>query len=145
MEQKNEITLYVKEFSLSPGPRYAEQGNNDSGEDFYHNVLNLKFVECIQNDAILIVNLDGVDGYMSSFLDEAFGNLVYDFGIELVKQHLKIISEEEPEWIDMIKNNTYPDWSERRKNKLIPKKTTKHEGWSYFNGSEIVMNDGCNG
>ena len=138
MEQKNEIILCVKDFSLSPGPRYAEQGNNDSGEDFYHNVLNAEFVKAIKSESFLVVNLDGVDGYMSSFLDEAFGNLVYDFGLELVTKYLQFVSEEEPEWIDMIKNNTYPDWSERRKKQLIPKKTVSHDDWSYFNGKEII-------
>lgn len=138
MEKSQDITLYVKDFSLCPGPRYAEQGNGDSGEDFYHNILNREFSSCVQTLSKLTVNLDGVDGYMSSFLDEAFGNLVFDFGLELVNKYLDIISYEEPEWIEMIKKTTYPDWAKRREKDQFPKKTVPHEDWLYFDGTNIV-------
>lgn len=36
-------------------------------------------------DLMLLVDLDGTSGYPSSFLDEAFGELVYDFSLEEVK------------------------------------------------------------
>ena len=85
----------------------------------------------------LIVNLDGVDGYMSSFLDEAFGNLVYDFGIEIVKEVLSIVSSEEPEWIDMIESDTYIEWEKRRKKNENPTTTSPHSSWVRLVNNQI--------
>jgi hypothetical protein len=125
-EQKN--LILISEYSQSPGPRYCRQGD-DSGEDFYHKVLNEKFKETLEQGSELVVNLDGPDGYASSFLDEAFGNLVFDFGLDNVRHRVKIISNEEPEWIDMIEKETYGQWEQRRRDKQYPKKTIDHEGW----------------
>lgn len=131
MEKQKQLIL-ISEYSKSPGPRYCYQGD-DSGEDFYHSQLNEKFKISIDLECKLIVNLDGPDGYASSFLDEAFGNLVYDFGLERVSKHVEFISLEEPEWIDMLVNETYVQWESRRVNNQPPKKTTEHEGWWRFN------------
>lgn len=70
--------IAVINYSLDPGPRYVRQGE-DSGEDYYHKVLNHEFYEALISGQVLEVSLDGTSGYASSFLDEAFGNLVYDF------------------------------------------------------------------
>lgn len=131
MEQEKNC-IVIESYSKSPGPRYCYQGD-DSGEDFYHKILNEKFKNAFERKSKLIVNLDGPDGYASSFLDEAFGNLVFDFGLENVKSHLTIISKEEPEWIDMIENETYVQWERRRNDNQQPKKTIYHEKWWRFN------------
>jgi len=133
MEKEKNIII-IADYSKSPGPRYCYQGD-DSGEDFYHKILNDKFKISLEKEIILIVNLDGPDGYASSFLDEAFGNLVYDFGLQNVKKYIKIISDEEPEWIDMIENETYIQWEQRRKDSQDPKKTTDHPAWWRYNFS----------
>jgi hypothetical protein len=113
---------------VDPGPRYIKQGD-DSGEFFYHSILNDEFYSAISNDQKLIVNLDGPNGYASSFLDESFGNLVYDFGYEEVINHIEFISKEEPEWITMLKNETFKEWEERRLSKDEPQKTSPHSEW----------------
>lgn len=68
--------LYVKDFSITPGARYRRLGKA-SGEEFRDDVL----VPALQKEPNLIVNLDGVRGYGSSFLDEAFAGLIR-IGIE---------------------------------------------------------------
>lgn len=133
---KQKLTIIITDYSNSPGPRYCYQGD-DSGEDFYHNLLNKTFKIALDNDQILEINLDGPDGYASSFLDEAFGNLVFDFGIEKVRNHVKIISKEEPEWIDMLEKETYIQWEQRRNESLVPKKTIEHEPWWKFINNSI--------
>lgn len=138
METKENIIINIKDYSLSPGPRYAEQGCS-SGEDFYHKVLNKKFAEAYQNGLKLIVVLDGVDGYASSFLDEAFGNLVYDFGVNVVDSILIIESQEEPEWINMIKTSTYNEWEKRRLNNTCPKYSVTHEDRYVLEGDSVVL------
>lgn len=122
MAAENSITINISDFSISPGPRYYEQGDA-SGEIFYVQVLKKAFEDATTRHAKLVVVLDGVDGYASSFLDEAFGNLVYDFGASKVRDALQLVSEEEPEWKDMIFNETVTNWEKRRKEHKSPKRT----------------------
>jgi hypothetical protein len=126
--EEQKISIVIADYSKSPGPRYCYQGD-DSGEDFYHKILNEKFKLAFEQKMELEVNLDGPDGYASSFLDEAFGNLVFDFGLKNVQNRVKIISDEEPEWIEMIEKETYEQWEQRRKNNQEPRKTIDHEEW----------------
>lgn len=128
MEKQDKIYYSIIDYSQSPGPRYCSQGD-DSGEDFYHEKLNALFAEAFKNQSVLVVTLDGADGYASSFLDEAFGNLVYDFGAEIVKKYLKIISNDEDIWSTMIFEETLPEWEKRRKNKEHAKITQTHDAW----------------
>lgn len=116
------------DFSDCPGPRYCVQGDY-SGEEFYHALLNKNFANCYQNQTKLLLNLDNTNGYMSSFLDEAIGNLVYDFGEKEVKDKLQLVSNEEPSWIRLIYDRVIPEWAENRNNKKDPKKTQKHDAW----------------
>lgn len=111
--ESSEYKLIIAEYSEYPGPRYCVQGDN-SGEDFYHTKLNPAFYEALTTKKILVVDLDGTVGYASSFLDEAFGNLAYDFSSETVIKNLKIISNQEPDWKEMILDNIIPDWEKRR-------------------------------
>lgn len=122
------IDVRVHDYTSSPGPRYSSQGEY-SGEDFYHTVLNQKFVEAYNAKTKIIVNLDGVDGYASSFLDEAFGNLVYDFSDKVVRNILTIVSTEEPEWESMIMSDTLNEWQKRRKENKSPRETVPHTPW----------------
>jgi phosphatidylserine/phosphatidylglycerophosphate/cardiolipin synthase-like enzyme len=130
-------TLSIRDsFSEYTGLRHCNISDN-SGEEFYHNVLNKAFKECYENKEVLIVILDKVDGYASSFLDEAFGNLVYDFTLEIVKQYVEIVSEEEPHWKEMIETKTFKQWEERRRKNERPKVTMTHEPWFRIAGKEI--------
>lgn len=137
MAESREININVKDFSTSPGPRYVKQGEA-SGELFYHQILNPAFTCGYSENKSIIINLDGVDGYMSSFLDEAFGNLVYDFGADEVMKRLSYISMEEPEWKDMIINDTYTEWEKRRKKNNPPKITHEHETWKRLQNDVLV-------
>lgn len=128
MEKKETKQLLIVNYSSSPGPRYCNQGD-DSGEDFYHKVLNASFYKAISSNCLLEVVLDGTDGYASSFLDEAFGNLVYDFGETVVRSTLLLKSDEEPEWIDMLENSTFKEWENRRKESKAPNITGNHSDW----------------
>lgn len=145
--EKQKYIIRVKDFSLSPGPRYTNQGD-DSGESYYHEILNIAFANALSQDTILVVDLDGPDGYASSFLDEAFGNLIYDFGIDAVNKFLEIKSDEEPEWCEMLKNDTYSQWEKRRKNNLPPKVTSEHKAWKRLINDKIeekVWMHSCSG
>lgn len=112
-----ELKIKVLEYSEYPGPRYIEQGE-DSGEEFYYKIIKPKFEECISTDKILVVDLDDTAGYASSFLDECFGNLVYDFDFEEIEKRLKIISFQEPDWVEVIFEETLPEWYKKLKNNI---------------------------
>lgn len=75
-------------FTEYPGPRYKDQGEF-SGEEFYVTMLNEKFYTCYKENSLLVIYLDGTAGYPSSFLDEAFGELIYDFSKKIVQKHLR--------------------------------------------------------
>ncbi len=123
----NTIEIY-KDFSEYPGLRYCVLSDN-SGEEFYHKILNERFKESLDKNEKLIVDLDYTGGFASSFLDEAFGNLVYDFTLDKVLENIEIISNEEPHWINVIKDKTFKEWEKRRKENTPPKKTISHEPW----------------
>lgn len=80
-----------------PGPRFKKLGPA-SGEEFR------EWIEKeLKHSPDLTINLDGTEGYGSSFLEECFGGLIrYGNDPDLVRG-IKFISEEEPELIDEIK------------------------------------------
>ena len=121
-----EIDIY-KDFSNNPLLRYCSLSEH-SGEEFYHNILNKAFKTCYDKKELLFVNLDYTEGYAPSFLDEAFGNLVYDFSLQNVTQFLRIISNEEPFWLDRI-DGYCKTWEQRRIKGESPVVTIAHKEW----------------
>ena len=132
-----EKTIYVKDFSEYPGLRHCSISDH-SGEDFYHKILNKAFKLAYQQHRKIKIDLDHTAGYAPSFLDEAFGNLVYDFGEETVRKHLIIKSEQEPDLKELILDETYLEWQERREKKDKPKKTDKHKNWFGLADNKII-------
>ncbi|EKJ85530.1 uncharacterized protein DUF4325 [Leptospira meyeri] len=129
--------INVKDFSEFPGLRHCKISAN-SGEEFYHKVLNSEFKKAIDNNFKLIINIDNTAGYAPSFLDEAFGNLIFDFSLEEVKKRLEIISHQEPDLKIMIEKETFEQWEKRRINNQKPKKTIKHKKWFRKNYDSII-------
>lgn len=117
---REKLYLKVVDYTEDPGPRYKRQdkdGTNTSGEMYYITILNAAFAECYIEDKELVLILDGVSGYPSSFLDEAIGELIYDFTLDVV---MKILSFETIMFrrrAQQVIEETYPQWEERRKNK----------------------------
>lgn len=83
--------IKVSERYPCPGPRFKKLGPN-SGEEFRAWIITE-----LKRDNNLEIDLDGTEGYGSSFLEESFGGLIR-VGIqpELVK-NIKIISTEQPD------------------------------------------------
>lgn len=105
--------LCITDFTEYPGPRYKDQGEF-SGEEFYVEILNEKFYTCYKEDCLLVIYLDGTAGYPSSFLDEAFGELVYDFSESIVRKHLRFNTVFNKKRVEKLKAETYPQWESRR-------------------------------
>lgn len=99
-----EIKVNVKDFSITPGSRYRDEGvKAHSGQEFREEYLEPIFLNIENNDSIIIVNLDGTIGYGTSWLEEVFGGLARKFGKDLVQNKIDFISNEEPYLIDDIK------------------------------------------
>lgn len=101
--------LYIKDFSKYPGPRYEVLGQN-SGEKFRNAFL----IPALKQNPNLTIDFDGVFGYGSSFLEEAFGGLARNgidrSTLENLKIHLKssdpsIVSEVKSYIDDAIRAN----------------------------------------
>jgi hypothetical protein len=135
--ESNKRSLRVISYSEYPGPRYCNQGEC-SGEDFYHRKLNNEFAEAFSAKQTLVVDLDGTAGYASSFLDEAFGNLIYDFTKDVVINNITLISKQEPDWKEMIFSEVFADWETRRVEKKVPRKTERHEEWYRFENGKLI-------
>lgn len=112
--------------------------SDKSGEDFYHEYLNAAFKECYERNEVLTVDLDGNKGYSPSFIDEAFGNLVFDYKVENVEKLLKIKSDDFKFWETSVKTATYPLWELRRKRNDEPKKTILHNPWWKINNNGVL-------
>lgn len=97
----NTITI-AKDFSIYPGARHREDGDY-SGQEFFEDILEPKFQSLPENQ-VLTIDLDGTEGYATSFLDEAFGGLARKYGKDNVIKKLVFISLQEPYLIDEIKS-----------------------------------------
>lgn len=96
---KKTIFKIATGFSEFPAGRHPKDGPHN-GETFRTEVL----IPLLESHETVIVDLDGTDGYGSSFLEEAFGGLVRRHGFTPValQKQLKLISEEDDTFIDEI-------------------------------------------
>lgn len=111
------IRIKVIDFTQNPGPRYIRQdkdGASTSGEAFYLQKLNAAFTQAVKENRQLIIELDGVSGYPSSFLDEAIGELVYDFSRDLVAKLLVLETIMYRRRAAQVIDETYDQWETRR-------------------------------
>lgn len=110
MEIKDTIVI-ARDFKDNPGARDREDGPH-SGQEFLEDILLERFNKAVTEEYILLIDLDGVWGYPSSFIGGSFGKLSIDRGSELLLKHLKFKSEKNPlrinKVINEIKNPTPP-------------------------------------
>ena len=66
--------IIAQDFSDHPASRYKVDGDW-SGEKFLEEILLPKFEKALEGSYILLIDLDGVFGYPSSFVSGSFGKL----------------------------------------------------------------------
>lgn len=100
-----QILLHVaRDFSATPGARYESEGKF-SGEAFLREWLLPKFQEASNSGSRLLVDLDGAEGFSTSFLEEAFGGLTRYFrSDEKVLAIIDLKCDDEPYLIEEIKS-----------------------------------------
>ena len=92
----------AQEFSTIPGPRRREEGEH-SGEEFLEKILKPRFQKAVEENRKLFVDLDGTEGYATSFLEASFGGLARKYDIQLLLDAISFKSEDEPYLIDHAK------------------------------------------
>ncbi|MBI3886242.1 MAG: STAS-like domain-containing protein [Opitutae bacterium] len=98
----NKIVI-AQEFTRTPGPRNQDEGDF-SGELFLKEKLEPLFLKSRDTGLSLLVDLDGAEGYATSFLEAAFGGLARKYGADVVLKTLSFKSDDEPYLIDEIKD-----------------------------------------
>jgi STAS-like domain of unknown function (DUF4325) len=83
-----------EEFSHTPGPRYRREGPF-SAEEFWATLLRSRFETAVAGGAVLLIDMDGVAGYGTSFVEETFGGLARAYGTETVRRHLQVKCEQD--------------------------------------------------
>jgi len=98
-----QITLCIAtEFSETPGPRTREEGDF-SGEQFLEELLLPRFKDAVSKGAQLLVDLDGTEGYATSFLEAAFGELARRCDPAEVVKVIVLKSNDEPFLVEEVK------------------------------------------
>jgi hypothetical protein len=75
--------------------------------------------EALAKKCKLIINLDGTAGLGTSFLEESFGGLIREDGLDYVSlmNTLDFVSEENPDYIDEIKEYMKDAYERKCENK----------------------------
>ena len=96
MTEQRLVTISVaRDFSRFPAGRFPEDGPYN-GTKFRDEHL-VPALSALEPGARLVVNFDGVSGFGSSFLEEAFGGLVRAgrFSRAFLDERLSVVAEEE--------------------------------------------------
>ena len=92
----------AKDFSEIPGPRSKAEGDF-SGEDFLERFLLPAYEQAVADGVKLFVDLDGTEGYATSFLEAAFGELARKFPPTEVLENITLKCDDEPYLIEEVK------------------------------------------
>lgn len=92
METKETITI-ARDFSNRLGARYRKDGPY-SGQEFLESHLKPALERAVAGDYRVLIDLDGVWGYPSSFVSGSFGKLSLEKGAALVEKHFYFKSDE---------------------------------------------------
>jgi len=94
-DDDNRLWVFIaRDFSETPGPRRQDEGD-DSGEEFLERCLIPQFEAARAAGRSLWIDLDGTEGYATSFLEEAFGGLARKYGSAAVLAALQFKSDDQ--------------------------------------------------
>jgi len=97
------VIRIMKDFSEATGARTPEDGDY-SGREFREKLLEPKYLEAEKSGKKLLVDLDGTEGYATSFLEEAFGGLARLYDPASVLHVVQIKSDDEPYLVEDIQS-----------------------------------------
>lgn len=103
----------AEEFTRTPGGRWKRLGEN-SGEEFYQVLLLPRFEEAVEKGEELVVYLDGVRSYPNSFLDQSFGELARQKGVDVVRRTIRFETKNFLWIVDYINGEIWDKTSVRK-------------------------------
>ena len=114
----NLIVKIATDFSRTPGVRYESEGEF-SGERFRKEILFPNLQEALKQKVKLLIVLDGTAGLGTSFLEESFGGLIRENGVDyfVLTKTLTFISNENPDYIEEINEYMREAYERENKNK----------------------------
>lgn len=102
IKEGNETVINFKdEYTDAPGGRYMSEGKF-SGEHFREVLLQTRYLQAVNNNELLIINMDGCYGFPAIFLSESFGGLAKQLNNPLIMDNIEIIYSDEPCMRDKI-------------------------------------------
>lgn len=93
--------LRIVDFTKTPGARNRADGPF-SGEQFREELLEPAFTLASERNEKLVVDLDGTQGYATSFLEEAFGGLARKYGSKKVEDLIEVRCTDEPDLVEEV-------------------------------------------
>lgn len=106
MEIRKTINI-SKDFSRTPGARYKVDGHH-SAQEFLEKYESY-FEEAIDMGFILLIDLDGAQGYPSSFVSGTFGKLSKRFGADVLLAHIEFKSNSQTRLDKIIREIRKPN------------------------------------
>jgi len=102
------MNVNITDYTTIPAGRYISEGEY-SGEDCRNKLLSGMFKEAREKGVKMLINIDGLSGYPSSFFNEAIGGLAREYGIpyDSLWNTIELISVE-PSLINEVKGYTHP-------------------------------------
>lgn len=95
--------IRLRDFTLTPGPASRCYGDF-SGEEWRESYLIPAYIIAVGNDETLLVDLDGVIGFSSSFIEASFGGLVRSLMLDHIEvlDSIRIACTDEPDIVNEI-------------------------------------------
>jgi STAS-like domain of unknown function (DUF4325) len=84
-----------RDYTDTPGPRFRNEGGF-SGEQFLEEILEPKYLQAVAAHDKLIIDLDGTEGYATSFLEAAFGGLGRKYDPSQILDTIRFKCDDEP-------------------------------------------------
>jgi|ERR1019366_9160724 hypothetical protein len=87
MDPEPKVIDVARDFTPTPGGRYRKEGEW-SGEQFRVDLVE----PALKDSGEVIIDLDGPEGFTTSFLEEVFGGLVRKYGANVMRRvHVQAI------------------------------------------------------
>lgn len=81
----------ARDFAINLFTRLRTDGEK-SGQEFLEDFLE---PACLANDKV-VINLDGIDNYSTSWMDEAFSGFSRKYGVEIACKKIRFTATEKP-------------------------------------------------
>jgi hypothetical protein len=109
-------TIRIADWTKTPGARLIVHGPW-SAELYRQEILENAFKEAVADGSTLTIDLDGVSGYIPSFIEEIFGGLARDYTTSVVERHLNVVCTDDEFHLKEAMEHVRDPKPEKRRNR----------------------------